>query len=89
MNGFKWKSINERKRCVMKVTIQSKYLVFPVNTTAEKKNLVLWSSTQQVYKLNIQLDCLTPDFDAYIDVSAYKGETLDITVSPEMEIMCR
>lgn len=73
----------------MKVTIQSKYLVFPVNTNAEKRNLVFWSSERQVYKLNIQLDNLTPDFNAYIDVSAYKGETLDITVSPEMEIVFR
>ena len=73
----------------MKVTIQSKYLVFPVNTKAEMKELVFWSSKQQVYKLNMQLDHLTPNFNAYIDVSAYKGEVLDITVSTETELVFR
>lgn len=73
----------------MKVTIKSKYLVFPVNTTTEKKRMEFIKLEKPVYGLNIQLDNLTPNFYAYIDVSVYKGETLDITVSPEMDIVFR
>ena len=32
---------------------------------------------------------MNPDFYAYIDVSAYMGEDLDITVSPEADIVFR
>lgn len=73
----------------MKVTIQSKYLVFPVNTTAEKKRLVFKKQEKEVYGLNIQMDNINPNFQAYIDLSAYMGETLEIAILPEIDIVYR
>lgn len=70
--------------------IKNKYLVFPVNTSLTKKTLTFRSSDgRTVYKLNIRLDNISPDFYAYVDVSRFIGQELNMTVSPEMRISYR
>ena len=71
----------------MKFLIQSNYLIFPAYTHATEKKLVFSQKGKTVFDLNIRLDNASPDFFAYIDVSLFKNETLDISVTPEMPIV--
>lgn len=73
----------------MKKEVNKKYLVFPVNNFASRKSLKFSLNGQTVYSLNINLDNINPDFYAYVDVSRFMGEELEISVSPEMDIKFR
>lgn len=73
----------------MKLEIRSKYLVFPVNTMSTGKDLIFKRNGETVYQLYIKLDNLNPDFNAYIDVSRFVGQTIDISVTPEMRLEFR
>ena len=70
----------------MKIEIKSKYLIFPVNNFATSKTMCFYKDGKEVYKLNIRLDNVAPDYYAYIDLSRFYGSVLDISVSPDMEI---
>ena len=70
----------------MKIMIQSNYLVFPVYTHATEKQLTFSLKGKTVFQLNLKLDNASPDFFAYIDVSLFKNEILDVSVVPEMPI---
>ncbi len=73
----------------MKIKIKNKYLIFPVNTLSTKKVLTFKRNSETVYQINIKLDNFNPDFYAYIDVSRFIGQTIDILVSPEMKLEFR
>lgn len=73
----------------MEIRIEKKYLIFPINTSIGKKRLTFLKDHISVYALNIRLDNLAPDFEAFIDVSRFLGETLELTVEPDMTISFR
>ena len=73
----------------MKLEIKNKYLIFPVNTLSTKKALTFKINGETVYELNIKLDNGNPNFYAYIDVSRFIGQTMDIFVAPEMKLEFR
>ena len=73
----------------MEITIKSKYLIFPVNVLTTAKKLSFQKQEEKVYDLDIHMDNISPNFYAYIDVSRFMGETLDMTISPEMKIVYR
>ncbi len=73
----------------MKIEITHKYLVFPVNTLSASKRMTISSDDGLRYGLNICLDPASPDFFAYVDVSAFMGRTVTVSTDPEMEISCR
>ena len=73
----------------MTITIMSDYLVFPVYTHSTNKKMVFQYEGETIDQLNIKLDNTNPDFYAYIDVSRFKGEDIEISVLPEMEISFR
>lgn len=73
----------------MRLKIERKFLVFPVCTLATEKELEFKQGDKTVYRLRIRLDNCQPDFHAYIDVSRFMGQTLDMTVSPEMALSFR
>ena len=70
----------------MKIMIQSNYLIFPAYTHATEKKLVFSQKGKTVFDLNIRLDNASPDFYAYVDVSLFKNEILELSVTPEMPI---
>ena len=72
----------------MTIPVTSRFLLFPVNTRAVRKTLVFSIGGREVYRLRIRLDNVAPDFTAPIDVSRFLGETLTLSVEPEMEIRC-
>ncbi len=73
----------------MVLKIEKKYLIFPVNTLCSKKRMSFKLNGETVYKINIKLDNFNPDFYAYIDVSRFIGQTIDILVDPEMKFEIR
>jgi len=73
----------------MIITVTKKYLVFPVNTQAPLKKLSFSAQSQTVYALDIKLDDTAPDFEAYIDLSRFAGQTLELSVQPEMNVSWR
>ncbi len=73
----------------MNIKINKKYLIFPVNTHLTNKKVFFLHDGKSVYSLNVKLDNISPDFYAYIDVSRFIGETLEIVVCPEMDICYR
>ena len=70
----------------MKIQIKHKYLIFPVNTYASQKHLILSGDSDINYEINIRLDNISPNFDAYIDVSRFIGQELSISSEPQMDI---
>ena len=70
----------------MKIKIQKKYLIFPVNTFLPRKKLMFKIDGETVYSLNIKLDNYAPDFFAYIDVSRFMDKEIELDVNPETEI---
>lgn len=70
----------------MKITIKNNYLVFPVNTLATNKLLTFKLADKTVYELDIKIDYFNPNFNAYIDVSRFIGQILDISVNPQIKL---
>ncbi len=70
----------------MQYTVQTKYIIFPVNTYTQMKTIRFQQDGKQVYTLDIKLDAYAPTFYAYIDVSRFMGETLEITVDQELAL---
>ena len=70
----------------MTLTVQSKYLVFPVNTKATEKILTLLESGKPLCSLKLLLDPEAPDFYAYVDVARFLGKTISLSIEPEMAI---
>lgn len=74
---------------MMKIEITRKYLIFPVNTSIGKKRMTFLKDGSSVYALNIRLDNLSPDYEAYIDMSRFMGETLELVMNPYMKVTYR
>ena len=72
----------------MEVTIDSKYLVFPVNELAKDKTVRFCLEGEEVYSIVLRLDDEDPKFWAYIDVQRFRGKRLQITAEPETPIRC-
>lgn len=70
----------------MKITIKNNYLIFPVNTFTTYKKLTFNYGDKTLYSLDIKIDNFNPDFYAYIDVSRLIGQTLDISVDPQIKL---
>lgn len=70
----------------MRITVKKNYLIFPVNTLALNKKLTFNQDDKTLYDLDIKIDYISPNFYAYIDVSRFIGQTLDLSVEPEMKL---
>lgn len=70
----------------MKITIKNNYLIFPVNTLSANKILTFKLADKTVYRLDIKIDYFNPNFYAYIDVSRFIGQTIEISVNPQIKL---
>lgn len=70
----------------MKFMIRTNYLIFPVYTHATNKKLTFQVGGETLLTLDLKLDHASPDFWAYTDVSCLKGEVVELSVTPEMDI---
>lgn len=57
-----------------------KWLVLPVKNSAPKKNVELWVDGVEERWFDIELADGTPDWLAYIDISAWKGKEIELRV---------
>jgi len=73
----------------MEITVTHKYLVFPVNHYLTPKKLTVTHGQTRPYRLNLQIDNLNPDFEAFVDVSRFMGKTVSLSCAPEMELQFR
>ncbi len=73
----------------MTVTIDKKYLVFPVNTEMKNKRLKFFDGEKLIYALDIKLDVQKHDFEAYIEMTPFIGKTLTLAGIPDEEIIYR
>ena len=66
----------------MKILICSKYLTFPVNTNTVAKKVIMMDGDEVVFDFDCKIDMLSPNFTAYIDVTRFYGQTLEILTEP-------
>lgn len=78
--------VNNKEKMKMKITVKNNYLIFPVNTLTKNKKLTFKNGDKTLYSLDIKIDYFNPDFYAYIDVSRFMGQTLDISVDPQIKL---
>ena len=65
--------------------ISAKYLTLPASRTASLKHVCLYDGERLVFDFKCKIDLLEPTFCAYVDVSAFIGKELRMTVSPHMD----
>lgn len=73
----------------MKIYIEKKYLIFPVNSLMSKKEFRFMEDGRCVYQLLVKYDDSHPDFYAYIDVSRFLGKTVDVRTTPTLALQYR
>jgi len=70
----------------MEYKVHDNFIFFPVNRNVSRKKLTFKRKGEFLFSLNVAIDYVTPDFTAKIDLSRFKGETLEITVAPEIPL---
>lgn len=73
----------------MTLTVQSKYLVFPVNTEKEQVTLTLSENGSSLCSLRIRMDTTAPNFFAYVNVERFLGKTLTLALTQNAPISYR
>ena len=73
----------------MILTLNEKYLAFPVNPHASRKKICFYEEGKLIYELDCRLDNLAPTFTAYAEMTPFLGKTVELRVNPEMELKVR
>lgn len=73
----------------MHITFDSKYLVFPASAHAQQKRLFFRRGGRLVYDFVMPLDYQTPDYVFYLNVERFRGQTMEITCSADMDLELR
>lgn len=66
----------------MKVLISDKYMLLPVNSRAACKKVCLYDGEKLLFDFDCRIDNLNPCFTAYVDLSAFVGKEVELTVNP-------
>ena len=66
----------------MKVLIGDKYMTFPVNSRAANKKVCIYDGDKLLFDFDCRIDNITPNFTAYVDVSAFVGREVELSVTP-------
>ena len=59
-------------------------MLFPVNSRAANKKVCFFDNGELVFDVDCRIDNYDPTFTAHVDVSAFMGRELEITVTPEV-----
>lgn len=73
----------------MKIRCKERYLVFPVSYNARMKRVEFRKNGRIVYDLDIALDTVEPDYEAFVDMQRFAGMELELTVVPDMALQWR
>ena len=71
----------------MKITVKTKYLVFPINTLGSHKKVRFTEAGREVYYLDMRLDKIAPNYYAYVDVARFMGRELTVESEPSMDVI--
>ena len=75
----------------MKIVLEKKYLVVPINSNAVTKKLCFYNEKNGEQKLIMDFDCkmdfADPTYWGYIDVSKYQGMELEYCSIPSMDFV--
>lgn len=66
----------------MKVFITDKYMLLPVNSRAANKKVCLYDGEKLLFDFDCRIDNLNTRFTAYVDVSAFIGKEVEMSVDP-------
>lgn len=69
----------------MKIRIENKYLLFPVNVNASQKRVCLYEGEKLLFDFRCKIDNIAPHFTAYMDVSPFMGKEVELQIEPEVE----
>ena len=67
----------------MKLKVEKNYICFAVSRKSEERKLHFYKVDEKFMELDIRLTDNEPDFVFSMDVSNYKGETIEIKCEPE------
>ena len=70
----------------MKIHIQHKYIVLPVNTNMVSKKIRLIEDGNLIFDFDCKVDAVSPKHKAYVDVERFIGKTVEITINPHMNV---
>jgi len=73
-------AIEQEKGTVKSITAEKKWLLLPVKNGAKKRKVQLLLDGKPLRTCDIELADAQPDWYAYLDISAWKGEKLELAV---------
>ncbi len=68
----------------MKVFIDKKYLILPACKHASQKRVFIYEDGKLIFDFVCKIDNISPDFTAYVDVSAFIGKSVDLEIEPDV-----
>jgi fructan beta-fructosidase len=86
LHGFTQQVADKNQQEIRFTTkINNKYLQIPIKNGAAKRNVDLYIKEKKVYGFNVELDAKNPDWYAYIDVTKWKGDLLEIRIDSTVQ----
>lgn len=73
----------------MDVFFDSKYLVFPASHYAKQKRISFRIEGKVIYDFVMPLDYRNPDYEFYLNVERFRGQTIDITCDADVDLEIR
>ncbi len=68
----------------MTVYIDKKYMILPASKHASPKRVFLYENGKLIFDFVCKIDNISPDFTAYVDVSAFIGKRVDLKIEPDV-----
>lgn len=68
----------------MTVYIDKKYMIFPSSKYAAPKRVFLYEDGKLIFDFVCKIDNISPDFTAYVDVSAFIGKSVTLKIEPDV-----
>jgi len=68
----------------MTVYIDKKYMILPSSKHASLKRVYLYENGKLLFDFVCKIDNISPDFTAYVDVSAFIGKSVTLKIEPDV-----
>ena len=59
-------------------------MLFPVNSRAASKKVCLYDGGKLLFDFDCRIDNINPNFTAFVDVSAFVGKEVDVSIDPNV-----
>ena len=68
-----------------KIEISGRYLILPLGYEARNKKICFYRDGALELEFDAPVDIVRPDYHKYLDLAAYRGETLGLSTDPAMD----